>query len=206
MTVLETPRLTLRPWCEDDAAAMHVIFGDPEAMRFWNTAPSRCAEDLLPGIRRSVSAPPEFHAAWAVVLKETGVPIGFLNYHHREVSNARLEIGYILARAFWGQGLAGEAVSALLDHCFGAPEVNRVEALIDPDNAASVRLAERMGFQLESGRMRQRLKMPDGRFADSLMYGLLAADWRGRSLGPAWTRSAAQTIVRLSRNGCEGDE
>lgn len=113
-----------------------------------------------------------------MVLKETGVAMGFVNYHHREVSSARLEIGYILARAFWGQGLAGEAVAALLDHCFGALAVNRVEALIDPDNAASVRLAERLSFRLESGRMRQRLKMPDGRFADSLMYGLLTADWR----------------------------
>jgi ribosomal-protein-alanine N-acetyltransferase len=116
-----------------------------------------------------------------VVSKETGQVIGFLNYHHREVQNARLEIGYILARSFWGRGLASEAVSALLDHCFDDLQANRVEALIDPNNGASVRLAERIGFQLESGPMRQRLKMPDGRFADILMYGLLAADWKRRA-------------------------
>jgi ribosomal-protein-alanine N-acetyltransferase len=180
IAVLQTPRLVLRPWTEDDAVALHAVFGDAEAMRFWNTAPSARPEDLLPGIRRSVSAPAEYHAAWAVVLRASGVAIGFVNYHHREVSSARLEIGYILARAFWGQGLAREAVAALLDHCFGAMAVNRVEALIDPDNTASLRLAERLGFRCESGRMRQRLKMPDGRFADILMYGLLAADWAGR--------------------------
>jgi [ribosomal protein S5]-alanine N-acetyltransferase len=178
MTVLETARLLVRPWTENDAAAMHVIFSDLEAMRFWNTPPSRSADDLLPGIRRSIAAPVEFHAAWAVVLKQTSQAMGFLNYHHREVQNGRLEIGYILARAFWGRGLATEAVTALLGHCFGDLEANRVEALIDPENHASMRLVERLGFQLESGPMRERLKMPDGRFADILMYGLLAADWR----------------------------
>ena len=142
--------------------------------------PSRSAEDLLPAIRRSVAAPPEYHAAWAVVLKDTDKSIGFVNYHHREISSARLEIGYILARACWGRGFAAEMVSVLLDHCFDVLDVNRVEALIDPDNHASIRLAERMGFQRESGRMRQRLKMPDGRFADILMFGLLAEDWWAR--------------------------
>jgi RimJ/RimL family protein N-acetyltransferase len=44
-----------------------------------------------------------------------------------------------------------------------------------------MRLAERLGFRLESGPMRQRLKMPDGRFADILMYALLAADWKRRA-------------------------
>ena len=181
MTILDTPRLTLRPWTEEDAPAMHAIFSDLEAMRFWNTPPSRSPDDLVPGIRRSVSAPPEFHAAWAVILKETGQAMGFLNYHHREVQNERLEIGYILARSFWGRGLATEAVSAVLDHCFDDLHINRVEALIDPDNHASVRLAEGIGFQLESGPMRERLKMPDGRFTDILMYGLLAADWKRRA-------------------------
>ena len=152
MTTLNTPRLTLRPWTEEDAPAMHVIFSDLEAMRFWNAPPSRSPDDLVPGIRRSISTPPEFHAAWAVILKEAGQAMGFLNYHHREVQNARLEIGYIFARSFWGRGLATEAVSALLDHCFPDLQVNRVEALIDPDNHASKKLAEGIGFRLESGR------------------------------------------------------
>ena len=47
MTVLETRRLILRPWTEDDVPAMHVIFSDPEAMRFWNTPLSRGPEDLV---------------------------------------------------------------------------------------------------------------------------------------------------------------
>jgi len=187
MTVLETARLTLRPWAEEDAAAMLVIFSDTDAMRFWDTPPSRSEADVLQVIRRSRAAPPEFHAAWAVVLKQTGRAMGFVNYHHRELRSCRLEIGYILARTFWRQGLAAEAVSALLDHCFCDLQSNRIEALIDPANQASIRLAERLGFRLESGLMRQRLKMPDGRFAGLLMFGLLAADWKQR---PSGTTSA----------------
>jgi ribosomal-protein-alanine N-acetyltransferase len=181
VTSWTTDRLIIRPWTEDDAADMHIIFSDPEAMRFWNVPLSTGPQDLVPRIRHSREAPPEHHAAWAVVLVQTGQAVGFLNYHHREMQNRRLEIGYILARAFWGQGLAREAVSALLGHCFADLRANRVEALIDPDNHASIRLAQRLGFRQESGPMRERLIMPDGRAADILMFGLLAADWQPRS-------------------------
>jgi ribosomal-protein-alanine N-acetyltransferase len=185
MTVLETPRLVLRPWTEDDAAEMFAIFADAEAMRFWNVPPPDTVEDMQATIRHSITAPPEVHAAWAIVLKQTGRIAGFLNYHHRDIRNARLEVGYVLARFAWGQGLGIEAVSAFVEHCFKAMDVNRVEATIDPHNAASMHLAERVGFRRESIPMRGRLKMPDGCFADVLMYGLLASDWRDRARYPS---------------------
>jgi ribosomal-protein-alanine N-acetyltransferase len=95
--------------------------------------------------------------------------------------NDRLEVGYILGRSYWRQGLATEALRAFLGHCFGPLQVHRVEATIDVDNLPSIRLAERLGFRCESGPMRKRLKMPDGRFANILMFGLLASDHAPRS-------------------------
>lgn len=175
-----TARLLIRPWTEADSAPMHAIFSDPVAMRFWNTPLSASAEDMAERIRWSREAPPEHHVGWAVVRRDSGEAIGFLNFHHRDQPNRRVEIGYILARPAWGQGYAREAVAGLLDYCFTALQANRVEATIDPDNTASRRLAERLGFQCESGPLRERLRMPDGRFADILMYGLLASDWRKR--------------------------
>jgi RimJ/RimL family protein N-acetyltransferase len=181
MTVFDTLRLTIRPWTEGDAADMHaLVFGDAEAMRFWNMPVSRSEKEMARSIRRSRAASPIKHVGWAVVLKETGQGIGFLNFHHRDIASRRLEIGYIIGRAFWQRGYGREAVSALLGHCFDVMQCHRVEATIDPANTASRRLAERLGFRQEGGPMRQRLKMPDGRFADILMYGLLAADWVAR--------------------------
>jgi RimJ/RimL family protein N-acetyltransferase/predicted pyridoxine 5'-phosphate oxidase superfamily flavin-nucleotide-binding protein len=144
---LGTARLLIRRWTEDDSVPMHGIFSDPEAMRFWNTPLSASPEEMAGRIRWSREAPPEQHVGWAVVRRAGGEAIGFLNFHHRDQQNRRLEIGYILARPAWGQRYATEAVTALLDHCFGPLEANRVEATIDPANAASRRLAERLGFQ-----------------------------------------------------------
>ena len=80
--------------------------------------------------------------------------IGMVNYHHRQARNGKLEIGYIMALAMQRRGLMTEAVMALLAYCFGELAVNRVEALIRPDNAASIQLAERLGFRCEGGPLR----------------------------------------------------
>jgi ribosomal-protein-alanine N-acetyltransferase len=70
-----------------------------------------------------------------------------------------------------------EAMGVFLAHCFGALESHRIEATIEPANVASIRLAERLGFQCEGGPMRDRLRV-DGAYRSLLMYGLLEETWR----------------------------
>jgi ribosomal-protein-alanine N-acetyltransferase len=178
MTVLQTPRLILRPWVEEDAAALFSVFGDAEAMRHWNAPPVASVDALRADIAGSRAVPPEAHLGWAVTLRDTGEAVGFVNYHHRDIRNRRLEIGYILARAQWRQGITLEAVAAMLDHCFGALAVHRAEATVSPANQASIRFLERLGFMCEGGPMRARMWTSDGRSLDALMFGLLAPDWQ----------------------------
>ena len=91
----------------------------------------------------------------------------------------RAEIGYGLAHAAWGHGYMGEALVALLDHGFAELDLNRVEADIDPANAASARSLERLGFRAE-GYLRERW-IVGGQVSDSRLYGLLLNDWRTRN-------------------------
>jgi ribosomal-protein-alanine N-acetyltransferase len=179
--LLDGRRLVLRPITRDDAAGLHAAYGDPEAMRFWDFAASRDVAETAERIGWSLQASPRFHACWAIVLKDDARVVGMLNYHHREPWNRRLEVGYILARAHWGRGLMHEAMGVFLAHCFGALESHRVEATIEPANRASIRLAERLGFQREGGLMRDRLRV-DGEYRSLLMFGLLEEEWR-RSAG-----------------------
>lgn len=86
------------------------------------------------------------------------------------------EIGYLFARETWGQGIAFEALSALLTQLFGEG-MRRVFADIDPDNAPSIRLVERLGFTLE-GRLRAEWETHIG-VRDTVIYGLLRDEWRG---------------------------
>ena len=154
--LIETPRLALRPTAEADAEALHACYGDPEAMRYWDTSPSRDVAHTRERITGTVRSDPRWHAGWSVVLAGEDRSVGFVNYHHRAPQDRRLAIGYILARAYWGRGLMGEAVHAFVSHCFDALDTHRVEALIEPDNAASIRLVERLGFRRE-GLLRDRL-------------------------------------------------
>jgi [ribosomal protein S5]-alanine N-acetyltransferase len=88
------------------------------------------------------------------------------------------EIGYMLARAHWGDGIAREAVSAVIDQLFAEGQ-RRVFADTDPDSAASRGLLERLGFRLE-GVLRAEWETHIG-VRDTALYGLLASDWSARA-------------------------
>ena len=91
-----------------------------------------------------------------------------------QARNAKLEIGYILAPAKQGRGLMTEALEALLAYCFEELAVHRVEALIHPDNAASIRLLENTGFVRE-GYAREYLCIA-GSWQDHLLFAILRGD------------------------------
>ncbi len=176
LPLLEGRRVLLRPLSGADAAGLHQAYGDPEAMRFWDFPASADVAETAQRIGWSLQSSARFHACWSVVLRDDARVVGMVNYHHREPWNRRLEVGYILARAYWGRGLMGDAMRTFLAYCFGALDSHRIEATIEPDNLASIRLAERLGFRREGGPMRDRLYVA-GDFRDMLMFGLLAADF-----------------------------
>jgi ribosomal-protein-alanine N-acetyltransferase len=176
LSTIHTERTSMRPWNEDDASDLFEVFSSPEAMRFWNAPPTPSVDAVRANIARSIAAPAEVHKSFAIILRETGRAIGLVNYHHREPANRRLEIGYILSPAHQGRGLAHEAVSAFVTFCFIEFACNRVEALTDPENVASSKLLERLGFKCEGGPLRQRILLGDGTFGDQVVYALLASE------------------------------
>ena len=172
-----TARLTLRPLAVSDAPAMHALFGDPEAMRYWDAPAAPDAAETAKRVEWLTQSDPQWHAAWVVIANADDSLVGFVNYHHVVPAYRRLEVGYMLARRCWGQGLMREAMMPFLDHCFGTLNVHRVEAMIEPDNVLSIRLVERLGFRFEGGPLRDRL-LVDGTFRSLNVYALLAGEMR----------------------------
>lgn len=173
---LTTKRLRLRQFTPRDVDGLHTCFGDPEAMRYWNFDACKTTADTARWARALAKAKsPHEWLGWAVAEKRGDRCIGMVNYHHREPRNKRLEIGYILAPAQHRKGLMTEAVQALLDHCFADLGVHRVEALIHPDNAASIALVRRLGFKLEGGPLRDYWRRGDN-YMSTMMYGLIAGE------------------------------
>ncbi|HVM77783.1 MAG TPA: GNAT family N-acetyltransferase [Stellaceae bacterium] len=173
--VLETRRLRLRPFELADAPGFHEAYGDPEAMRYWDFPAHASLAETERAVRWAMKHSPYAYGVWAVAAKDGNRCIGMVNYHHREQRNRRLEVGYILARPHWRRGLMTEAMTALLDYCFEKLRAHRVEALIHPENVASMRLAEGLGFRRESGPLRDRLLVGDT-FQDQVMYALVGRE------------------------------
>jgi RimJ/RimL family protein N-acetyltransferase len=162
-----------------DVPALFEIFGDAEAMRYWSRpamADIAEAEALLRDILRHDEAGTLFQ--WGIARREDDLVIGTCTLYRIELEHRRAELGYIVRRDHWGRGLAGEALTALLNHAFDTMRLHRLEADIDPRNAASVRLVERLGFKWE-GQLRERYFVA-GDIQDSAMYGLLAPEWKNR--------------------------
>ncbi len=170
-----TPRLALRRLRMQDAAGLHLAYGDAEAMRFWDSPPAASLAETEARIAQSVAADPQWHAAWAVLRRTDASFIGMVNYHGRAPWHRRLAVGWMLVPAHAGQGYAQEAMHALLQHCFTTLDTHRIEAEIEPDNHRSERLAHRLGFRRE-GLLRERMQVA-GSPRSIWMFGLLRPEY-----------------------------
>lgn len=172
--VLETPRLCLRLRTVADADALFPTMHDVDLMRWWSHPPHVDVEVT----RAYFASGAEGWRTWAVTLAGDDTAIGFVAAGEKRQANVS-EVGYILARPFWGQGLAGEAVAAVIDRLLIAEGQRRVFADTDPDNAPSRKLLERLGFRLE-GVLRAEWETHIG-IRDTALYGLLAEEWKCRA-------------------------
>jgi ribosomal-protein-alanine N-acetyltransferase len=175
--VLVTPRLRLRQFRVEDVEAMHECLANPEAMRFWNTPVHTKRIETERAVLRFIDCTPSYYRFWAVADAVTDRWLGLVNYHDGHIRNKRVAIGYIVDPARQRQGIATEAVSAMLEFCFGELGLHRVQAFIHPENAASRALAEKLGFRCE-GLLRDNLRVADD-WRDDMLYALLATERRG---------------------------
>ncbi|HEF5873269.1 TPA: GNAT family N-acetyltransferase [Burkholderia cenocepacia] len=172
---LPTSRLVLRPLRDADAPTFFEIWSDAEAMRYFSFSPMTRIEQAEARVARNVQTSASGESLVCVLeLRETGEALGECSLFHANEQCRRAEIGFSLRRTFWRGGYMREAASALIDHAFGTLRLNRLEADIDPRNAASAGLLERLGFVRE-GLLRERWIVGD-EVSDSALYGLLASD------------------------------
>ncbi len=177
---LATERLDLRPLVLADAPALFDIFSDPEVQRYGASPPWADLSVAVATIERDIRSAADGECFRLGLFRRSDDRLlGTCTLFHIDDQCRRAEVGYALAVSAWGQGYATEAIKALLAHGFGEMKLNRIEADIDPQNAASARALERQGFSRE-GLLRERW-IVGGKKSDSAMYGLLAADFERRS-------------------------
>ncbi|WP_410818426.1 GNAT family N-acetyltransferase [Micromonospora sp. 050-3] len=153
MARLETPRLVLRRWRDDDIMPMTAINADPDVMRWIGSGTPADPERTAAGIAGCESAWDEHgFGLFAVEVRQTSELAGFAGLaiptFLPEVMPA-VEIGWRLGRPYWGQGFATEAAHAALHFAFVDRELDRILSIHQIGNDASERVMQKLGMRLD---------------------------------------------------------
>lgn len=151
MIVAETERLILRRLTMDDLPAMETVGCDPEVMKYSDGVlqPAGVKHLLNDTIRNQYGK--HGFGPWAVVVRKDGAVAGYcgLSRELDRCGDDEGELGYRLARAYWGNGYATEAARAAIDAGFAMFGLARVVAIVDPANTASVAVLGKLGMAYE---------------------------------------------------------
>ena len=166
---IETPRMIIRDFTRSDAADLHDIFGDDEAME--NCEP---AYDFEKTEKFLTSFCIGRKGAVAAVHKESGKMMGYILFKRQD--EGVYEMGWIYNRNYWRQGYAYESCKAVIDYAFTELKAHKIlaEAI---DAVKSVGLMQKLVMQRE-GSQRSQTTDNHGNWADLYFYGLLEDDWR----------------------------
>jgi len=149
--ILETPRLILRQLLPTDLDALYALYSDPEVRRYFpeGTLTYQETKEELEWFLNEHPKYPQL-GLWATIHKETGRFIGRCGLLPWTIDGRdEVEVAYMLAKDVWGHGLATEAAQAILDYAFEQLGYSRIIVLVDRENAASIRVATKIGMSFE---------------------------------------------------------
>ncbi len=151
MKILETDRLILRRLLPEDFDELYALYRDPEIRRYFpeGTLTREETKEELDWFLNGHPAHPEL-GLWATIHKETGRFIGRCGLLPWTIDGRdEVEVAYMIAKDFWGQGLGTEAAQGIVKYAFGQLGLSRLICLIDHENEASKKVAAKLGMTFE---------------------------------------------------------
>ena len=165
--ILETPRLVLRRQVPADLDDLWALYCDPEITKHIPDAP-RTRDEAREELEWHMNGHPRNPdlGLWATVYKENGKFIGRCGLLPWTIDGQQeVEVAYTIARSYWGQGLATEAAQAILQYGFRQLNLSRLVSLIEPENAPSQRVAEKIGMHFEK-------RVDEGEYTPFFIYSI----------------------------------
>lgn len=185
--VMETARLHLKELTPAIFAALFTTYTDEDIMAFMGL---RTKEELETERNKWHGGMTTYRTSFKLFLlieKSTGSVIGRAGFHNWYAIHSRAELGYVMTdKSKRRMGYMSEAVAAIIRYGFAEMGLNRIEALIGPDNEPSLRIARALGFTQE-GILRSHF-CNDGKMVDSVMFSLLKTEYDPANESPL-TRS-----------------
>jgi len=172
---LLTERLRLRALTPRDASAVLAVVGDPEVTRYHSVPTLTTLAEAQAALERlGIALLARDAIRWAIELVEHGEMIGTVGLLRFDFEHRHAEIGYERARRWWGLGLTPEAAAAVIRYGFSVLGPHRIDAGVLPENDASVRVLQKLGF-IEEGTRRDYL-YSKGRFHSFRWFSLLETE------------------------------
>ena len=162
--ILTTERLTLREFTAADAKAMEAVLCDRDVMLY---SMRTLVPSEVPGwIDKTIASYQDDIGNWAMVETNTGEVIGYCGLtHSQDYQDHGIELNYRLAKPWWGKGLATEIATAVIDYARQNKISDRLFAVVDPNNEASLNVVRKLGLAFENELWIEEYEYPDYLFA-----------------------------------------
>ncbi|MFD1992149.1 GNAT family N-acetyltransferase [Paenibacillus nicotianae] len=178
---LETSRFVLRQAQHADADDLYQLYADQAVVQYMSFIPFTSVDEALDEMKwyKRIFAE-QSGLRWMIEDRETSKVIGTCGFLAYEQEHHRTELGYDLSSAYWGKGIMKEVASCIIQFGFEQMKLNKIEAKIEPDNQASIRLVEKLGF-VQEGLLRQH-EYEHGAYVDLAIFALLQSEYTAEIL------------------------
>jgi len=174
---IETDRLIIREFNEDDFKAIHTYGSKCEVTRYLPFGPNSEIDTKL-FLKKVINYKlqnPRCDYEFAVVLKKNNKLIGGCGIHVINIGNKEGSIGYCYDNQFWGNGYASESANAIINFGFNKLNLHRIFGTCHPDNIGSAKVMEKVGM-IKEGCLREH-KFQKGKWRDSFIYSILDSEY-----------------------------
>jgi len=173
---IETDRLILKEIELENTKSIFDIFSNEQIMMHYGQFPMKSieeAENLITIFHENFKNSKGIR--WGILLKKENRIIGTCGYHNWNKRHSRAEIGYELSIDSWGRGYIKEALKAVIDYGYEVMDLNRIEAVVYPENKVSIKSLVNQGFKKEG--LLEEYALFRNVYQDLIMFSLLRKSW-----------------------------
>jgi [ribosomal protein S5]-alanine N-acetyltransferase len=179
---INTKNLALKQITEEDSKSILKYLSDHEVMKYYGMKPFITEEEALEeiGWYRSIFES-KTGIRWGISLVGEEEIIGSCGLHNWDKRHNRAEVGFELSKEYWNKGIMKEALKAVITFAYNNYDLNRIQALVEPENHASLKVLKSTGFN-EEGLLAE-YEYTNGKYDDLIMLSILKKDikqWRMR--------------------------
>jgi len=173
---LETERFILRKGTVDDGNDLFELYANENVVKYLPLNLFESVEDAMVEINWYEKIFKEqIGLRWVIEEAKTKKVIGTCGYLNYEKEHNRIEIGYDLKPAYWGQGIMQKTLGKIIHFAFTSMEINKIEAKVEPENKASIRLLGKLNF-CQEGVLRQH-EFEKGKYVDLVLFSILRSEF-----------------------------